>query len=92
MQISRYRAAEHRKPLVRSTSTGVSALIDKFGNIVESIELDNEKKVILNSRELKDVVISRSGHTPFVVIGKWPFIFLILIIIFGSFMTKIFRK
>ena len=92
LQISRYRAAEHRKPLVRSTSTGVSALIDKFGNIVGSIELDSEKKVILNSKELKAVVISRSGHTPFVVIGKWPFIFLILIIIFGSFMTKIFRK
>ena len=92
LQISRYRAAEHRKPLVRSTSTGVSALIDKFGNIVGSIELDNEKKVILNSKELKAVVISRSGHTPFVIIGKWPFIFLILIIIFGSFMTKIFRK
>ena len=92
LQIARYRAAENRKPLIRSTSTGMSALVDKFGKIIESIDLDNEKKILLNSKEIESIIFSRSGHTPFVKIGKWPSIFFILFNTFIAFLIKILRK
>ena len=92
LQIARYRAAENRKPLIRSTSTGISALVDKFGNIIESIDLDNEKNILLNSKEIESIVFSRSGHTPFVKIGKWPSIFFILFIIFIAFLIRMLRR
>ena len=92
LQIARYRAAENRKPLIRSTSTGISALVDKFGNIIESIDLDNEKNILLNSKEIESIVFSRSGHTPFVKIGKWPSIFFILFIMFIAFLIRMLRR
>ena len=92
LQIARYRAAENRKPLIRSTSTGISALVDKFGNIIESIDLDNEKNILLNSKEIESIIFSRSGHTPFVKIGKWPSIFFILFIMFIAFLIRMLRR
>ena len=92
LQISRYRAAENRKPLIRSTSTGVSALIDKFGNVIKSIDIDNLEQKFSNSQQIESNIFTRSGHTPFITFGKWPSIFFILIIIFGSFFNKMLRN
>ena len=92
LQIARYRAAENRKPLVRSTSTGVSALIDKFGNVVKRIDLDNSDQSVKNSQLIEANIFSRSGHTPFITFGKWPSIIFILIVIFCSFFNKILKN
>ena len=92
LQIARYRAAENRKPLVRSTSTGLSALIDKFGSVIKSIDIDNLEQKVSNSQQIESIIFTRSGHTPFITFGKWPSIFFILILIFGSFFNKMLRN
>ena len=92
MQIARYRAAENRKPLIRSTSTGVSALINKFGSVVKSIDIDNLEQKVSNSQQIESIIFTRSGHTPFITFGKWPSILFILILIFGSFFNKMLRN
>ncbi len=92
LQIARYRAAENRKPLIRSTSTGVSALINKFGNVVKSIDIDNLEQKVSDSQQIESKIFTRSGHTPFITFGKWPSIFFILILIFGSFFNKMLRN
>ena len=92
LQIARYRAAENRKPLIRSTSTGVSALINKFGSVVKSIDIDNLEQKVSNSQQIESKIFTRSGHTPFITFGKWPSILFILILIFGSFFNKMLRN
>ena len=92
LQIARYRAAENRKPLVRSTSTGVSALIDKFGSVVKRIDLDNSDQSVKNSQLIEANIFSRSGHTPFITFCKWPSIIFILIVIFCSFFNRILKN
>ena len=39
LEIARWRAVETRRPMVRSTNTGISAFIDPFGNIVSTLGL-----------------------------------------------------
>jgi apolipoprotein N-acyltransferase len=39
LEIARWRAVETRRPIVRSTNTGISAFIDPFGNIVSTLGL-----------------------------------------------------
>ena len=38
---ARFRAVEQGLPVVRATNTGISAMIDPFGRVVESIEMHN---------------------------------------------------
>jgi apolipoprotein N-acyltransferase len=92
LQISRYRAAEHRKPLIRSTSTGISAVIDIYGNIVESIPTDKMPIGFYNPETIETNIVLRKGQTPFSLIGKLPFIVLIFLVILICVFQKIFIK
>ena len=88
LQIARFRAAEHQKYLVRSTSTGISALINHHGQIVKKI------KTSINENELESFqedVILKSGQTPYANFGKKPFLFILVIIFFISAILK-FRR
>ena len=58
LQIARFRAAEHQKYLVRSTSTGISALINHKGQILEKIETFSGKAELKSFHE--DVVLKLS--------------------------------
>ena len=51
-----FRAIENRRPVIRSTNTGISMIIDPSGNITQSIPL-NETGVI------KSQIISANGLT-----------------------------
>ncbi|MFL2754021.1 MAG: apolipoprotein N-acyltransferase [Gammaproteobacteria bacterium] len=90
LQISRYRAAEHRKPLIRSTSTGISAVIDIYGNIVESLPIDEMPIGFYNPETIETNIVLRKGQTPFALIGKLPFIVLIFLVILICIYQKIF--
>tara|TARA_B100000900_G_scaffold236536_1_gene200855 strand:- start:4013 stop:5539 length:1527 start_codon:yes stop_codon:yes gene_type:complete len=85
LQIARFRAAEHQKYLVRSTSTGISALIDQRGQIVKKIETSIGEASLKSFRE---EVTLRSGQTPYASFGKIPFLFILVIIFFTSSILK----
>ena len=88
LQIARFRAAEHQKYLVRSTSTGISALINHHGQIVKKI------KTSINENEFESFqedVFLKSGQTPYANFGKKPFLFILVIIFFISAILK-FRR
>jgi apolipoprotein N-acyltransferase len=88
LQIARFRAAENQKYLVRSTSTGFSALINHRGQIINKI------KISMNGTDLQsfqEEVILKSGQTPYANLGKNSFLFILVIIFFIPAILK-FRK
>jgi apolipoprotein N-acyltransferase len=65
LQISRMRALETARELIRATTTGISALVDQHG------------RIIVRSPEFKTFVLEgevqpRKGATPYVRTGNWP--------------------
>jgi apolipoprotein N-acyltransferase len=64
LEIARMRALETGRPLVRSTNTGISAVIDHRGLVLGSIPLFQRAGLAV---ELQP----RSGATPFVLWGNW---------------------
>ncbi len=67
LQIARMRAAENRKPLLRGTNNGVTALIDPHGEIVTRLPQ-------FEAGVLRAEFQPRSGGTPFSHTGSWPVI------------------
>jgi apolipoprotein N-acyltransferase len=59
------RSIEHRRWLIRATSTGVSAFVDATGRVVQRIGR-NERGVAV-----RDVPMLE-GTTPYQVLGEWP--------------------
>jgi apolipoprotein N-acyltransferase len=74
LEIARMRALETGRPLVRSTNTGVSAVIDHHGTVLGSIPLFQRAGLAV---ELQP----RSGATPFVLLGNWLAIGLALVML-----------
>ena len=88
LQIARFRAAEHQKYLVRSTSTGISALINHKGQILKKIETFSG---ITELESFQEDVVLKSGQTPYANFGKTPFLIMLIIIFFLSAILK-FRR
>lgn len=65
LQISRMRAIETARPLVRSTTNGISALVDHRGTILG-------RSPQFEGYVLTGTVQPRSGTTPYVRWGDWP--------------------
>ena len=89
LQIARFRAAEHQKYLVRSTSTGISALINHRGQIIQKIETSTKET---NLESFQEDLILKSGQTPYAGVGKTPFLFILVIIFFTSAILKFKRN
>ena len=65
LQMARFRALEAGRYMLRSTNTGITAVIDPFGNVVKQ------------GAQFKAVVVAatvqpRQGATPWVRFGNWP--------------------
>jgi apolipoprotein N-acyltransferase len=72
-QHARIRAVEEGLPLVRAANTGISAVVDPFGRIVDSLPL--------GAAGVMDAGLpQRLETTPFRRFGHWP----ALIVVFGS--------
>ncbi|MEN8168779.1 MAG: apolipoprotein N-acyltransferase [Pseudomonadota bacterium] len=72
LQISRMRALETGRPMLRATTNGISALIDEKGEIqVRSRQF--ERQVI------HGVVQGRDGTTPYIKFGNWLVLGLLLL-------------
>ncbi len=77
LQISRMRAAELERPLVRATNTGISAFIDARGEL-SSVSPQFETHV------LTETVQPLQGMTPFARYRNYPVVLLLLLLILTS--------
>jgi apolipoprotein N-acyltransferase len=77
LQISRMRAMEARRVLVRAANTGVSAVIDERGRIVTRAP-EYEANV------MRGAVQPRLGLTPYASTGNWPIVCWALVLSLGS--------
>lgn len=74
LQIARMRAMETRRPMLRATNTGISAVIGAHGQVVaRSSQFEPEI--------LRADVVGRMGNTPYMKMGDWPGILLSLLAI-----------
>lgn len=71
-QLGRFRASETGRFLLRAGKTGVSAIVDEKGRLVQEIGLF-EKGIMI-----RDVPLI-SGLTPYAILGDWPAMFSALI-------------
>lgn len=81
MQMARMRALENAKPMMRGTSTGVTALVDHRGEITATIEQ-------FRAGVLTGNIAPRSGQTLFSQTGSWPVVIMSLLIFAGLFARK----
>ena len=71
LQISQSRAIETQRMMLRSTNTGVTAIIDKNGHIIDA--LPQHEPAILNG-----MAQGYQGSTPYIRFGNYPIISLCL--------------
>ena len=74
LEIAQSRAQEHQKSLVRATNSGISAIIDRKGNVVNRQGFFEDKKI-------RESISIYEGKTPFSVVGNY-FIYGYIILIF----------
>lgn len=77
LQISRMRAMEARRPLLRAANDGISAIIDAHGEVAKT--LPRFKPGVLTGS-----VQPRTGLTPYARVGNWPVISFCLLILFAA--------
>jgi apolipoprotein N-acyltransferase len=65
MQMAQMRALENGRYLVRSTNNGITAIVDSGGQITGRLP-QFEQGV------LRGLVVARSGATPYTLMGDWP--------------------
>lgn len=76
LQMARLRAIENRKPVVRSTNDGISAIIDHHGKVQAQMPQ-------FQAATLAGEVTPRTGSTPFNRWQSWPVVALCLLILAG---------
>ena len=74
LEIAQSRAQEHQKSLVRATNSGISAIIDRKGNVVN-------RQGFFENKQIRESVSIYEGKTPFSVVGNY-FIYGYIILIF----------
>lgn len=83
LQIVRVRAAELERPIIRATNTGISAIIDYKGDVIESSE-QFEAQVISGE------IAGRVGLTPYSKIGEQGVIILALGLVLIALVIRFF--
>ena len=85
LEIAQNRALEHKKPLIRSTNSGISAIISRNGKIIEKQEYFEEKSI-------KGTVILYSGNTIYSKFGNWPLKIILVIYLSLIVTNKVFKR
>jgi apolipoprotein N-acyltransferase len=65
LNFSRFRAVEHRAPLVRATNTGISAFVSATGEVLASLPYDTVGELV------RDVPIVARGRTLYSRLAGW---------------------
>jgi apolipoprotein N-acyltransferase len=82
MAIAQMRALETQRYLLRSTNTGITALVNHKGEILK--QLPTNQRATLTA-----LAQTRQGSTPFMLLGLWPlFLTTILILLLGLYRRK----
>ena len=79
LQISRMRALETGRPLLRATTNGISAFVDAQGRI-------RARSAQFQQQVLKGTIQPMQGLTPYVRWGEWPLRVLLLGLLGGVFL------
>ena len=85
LQISQARAIENRRMMIRSTNTGVTAFIDRDGNLVKKLPQ-------FTSGSLRHDVQGYSGATPYMMFNNFTIYFLCISILLLYFRLDIFNN
>lgn len=81
MALAQMRSLETRRWLLRSTNTGITALVNHHGQIV--------KTMMTNTRgSMAGIAEMRQGQTPYMRYGVWPLLLLSLVIVAIARYTK----
>ena len=81
LEIAQNRAIEHQKSLIRSTNSGISAIINNRGKILNKQDYFEEKV-------LSEKVVLYKGSTPFGIVGNLPIYLYLLVIFVYSILNK----
>ncbi len=65
LALAKFRAVEHHRFLVRSTNSGVSAIVDPVGRVLENTGVFTTESLVGEVRML-------DGWTPYLYLGDWP--------------------
>ncbi|NUF50282.1 apolipoprotein N-acyltransferase [Gilliamella sp. ESL0250] len=81
LQMAQARALEFGRSLIRSTNTGITAIIDPHGNIVK--QLPQFKTAVLSA-----TVSPTTGLTPYARWGNWPYFAMMALMLISLFIKK----
>ncbi len=77
LQIARMRAAEAGRYLLRATNTGISAVIDPWGKVLE-------RSPQFRAAVVRADITGMDGHTPYARFGDWPALMLAVTILVAA--------
>ena len=77
LQIAQMRALESGRPMLRTTNTGVTAIIGPDGRIVASSRQ-------FETEVLRGEIVPHSGSTPYIRFGNWPVIAVCSLLVAGA--------
>ena len=81
LQMARMRSIETGRPLLSSTNTGITAMIDASGNVAGQL-------TPFTVGSLMGTVQGMDGLTPYIVLGNWPAVTISLLILLGAFWVR----
>jgi apolipoprotein N-acyltransferase len=85
LEIAQMRALEFGRPVLRSTNTGVTAIIDRFGNVQQ--RAPEYQQLTLNGE-----VIPATGITPYQRFGLWPMALVVLLGLSSGLVTRLRQR
>ena len=85
LEIAQNRALEHKKPLIRATNSGISAIISRNGEIIEEQGYFEEKV-------LKSSILLYSGNTFYSDYGRVPILLFIAFYLFLILLNQTFFR
>ncbi len=85
LDISRMRALELARPMLRATNTGISAIVDHQGRVQARLEVDREGSV-------QGILQPMTGLTPYARLGVRPMLTLLLLLCGAACMPHLLRR
>ncbi|MFT5356916.1 MAG: apolipoprotein N-acyltransferase [Polyangiales bacterium] len=81
LALAKFRAVEHHRALVRSTNSGVTALVDAVGRTIDTIPYGERDEIVAELPLLDD-------NTLYAMTGDWPGYFSVIGIAFMAFRRR----